>query len=120
MGLTVTREKTGLTGGKMGWWGGILGPQGRDGELPETQVPAGRAAWVCSGQTGARGAEGRLTEGEGPIQAHRAGETVSHLPPVERFCPVHCYQNRQHLLTLLYVPATRESFANTLSNPCTL
>lgn len=53
MGLTVTQEKTGLTGEKMGWWGGIPGPQGRDGELPGTQVPAGRAAWVCGGQTGA-------------------------------------------------------------------
>jgi len=53
MGLTVTQEKTGLTGEKMGWWGGIPGPQGRDRELPGTKVPAGRAARVCWGQTGA-------------------------------------------------------------------
>lgn len=30
----------------MGWWGGIPGPQRRDWELPEMQVPAGKkAAW---------------------------------------------------------------------------
>ena len=67
-------------GKKMGWWGGIPGPQGRGGQLPGTQVSAGRAAWVCGGQTGARGAEGRLTKGDGPIEAHRVRKAVSHVP----------------------------------------
>ena len=48
-------------------------------QLPGTQVSAGWEAWVCGGQTGARGAEGRLTKGDGPIEAHRVRQAMSHV-----------------------------------------
>lgn len=55
-------------------------PRGRDWELPERRYQRAGQPGSAPGKQVPRGAEGRLTKGEGPIQAHRAGEAVSHLP----------------------------------------
>lgn len=98
------RRKQVSQGEKMWRWGGIPGRQGRDGELPGTQVSAaGRPGSAAGERTGARGAEGRLTKGDGPTEAHRAGEAVSHVPQWRGSAWAILSESFSELL---YVPAT--------------
>lgn len=103
MGLTVTQEKAGLTGGKNVAVGRDSWAPGEGRGAARDAGISGRAAWVCGGRTGARGAEGRLTKGDGPTEAHRAGEAVSHVPQWRGSAWAILSESFSELL---YVPAT--------------